>query len=104
MMREVVDHGDAAGDSADFHAPFDSFKRVEGRLDLLVGKAAVFGGGYDSEGVAHVQLPNESDTKLKAGRLKLAGRGSHLQIERLHGVVRSEAESFHWTEIDVQER
>ena len=104
MMAEIVNHRHAARDAAHFHPPLDALERVERGLDLFVGKPAMFRRRDDGERVADVQFADKIQMKFEAGNLKFRRRRAETQIERLDGIIFAEAEFFHRTMRDVQQR
>ena len=59
MMAEIINHGNAAGHAANFHAAFDALEGVERGLNLLILQPAMFGAGDDRERIAHVQFAHQ---------------------------------------------
>ena len=104
MMAEIVNHRHAARDAAHFHPALDALERVERGLDLLVLQPAMFRRADDRQRVAHVQFADQVQVKLEAGNFKLRRRRAETQVERMHGVVSAEAETFHRAMRHVQQR
>src|SRR5436190_4516256 len=101
MMTKVVDDGDAAGDAFDLHPLLDAAERFECILNLLVFESDVLRGGDDCERVAHVQLADHVDVKLKTRNLELRGGRPETQIKAANRVVLAEAKTFQRAMRDV---
>ncbi len=94
VMAEIVEHRTPSSNPAYFHAPLDSFERIERGLDLVVLQSAMFGTGHNRQRVAHIQFPKKGGVKLEARDFELRRRRSVTNIESLHSIPFVQAEAL----------
>src|SRR5690349_16486058 len=103
MMAEVVHHGHPAADSPHLHSPFDAFERVEGRLNLRVFQAAMFGAANHRQRVPDIQFTEKIEPELEAWNFELRRRRCQIHVECANRVRFSKAKSLYRAMSHVQQ-